>query len=172
MTTKKNAAREAVKAAACPNTAASPCEGCDQNHSPLPESWHALSFLDRRLLTGRLSKRLDCEALSDAEKPCLQPAPPEVTSLAPKVAWSCNAVFGVDDPEEVIEPISGLVETMFWLAEVFTTISEEAYASNNMRLHRLAEMGAYLAQQDGFAAFNVYEDMREVVEASKKGGAA
>ena len=58
---------------------------------------------------------------------------------------ACRSLFG-EHPEDVIAPINSASDTLYWLEEIFKTISREALNERNgYRIKHLAEAGAYLA---------------------------
>ena len=58
---------------------------------------------------------------------------------------ACRSLFG-EHPEDVIAPINSASDTLYWLEEIFKTISREALdARAGYRIKHLAEAGAYLA---------------------------
>lgn len=58
---------------------------------------------------------------------------------------ACRSLFG-EHPEDVIAPINSASDTLYWLEEIFKTISRDALdASAGYRIKHLAEAGAYLA---------------------------
>jgi len=69
-------------------------------------------------------------------------------------------LFG-EHPEDVISPINSAATALSWVEEILRTIQQEAKAgrANGLRVERLAEAGAYLAQDMGNYAGHAYETM-------------
>lgn len=64
---------------------------------------------------------------------------------------ACRALFG-EHPEDVIAPIKCAADALWWLDEIFKTLSrEELHERNSIRIKHLSECGSYLANE--FANF-------------------
>lgn len=94
-TTKKPACNHSGEAAALPADqhevfvkAADACTACPHRGGTLPSDWHALDFFDRRAVAGQTLHRLECTAVPDNAKPCLnrEPAPASQALTATKTA--------------------------------------------------------------------------------------
>lgn len=70
-----------------------------------------------------------------------------------------RTMFG-EHPEDVINPINCASDTLYSLEELFNTIKHEALKEHNgNRIKRLAEIGAYVAQDMANFTDSEYENM-------------
>ena len=57
------------------NAATNPCAKCHRADRPLPSDWSALDFFDHMVVEQDAALRASCDAVPDAAKLCLRPAP-------------------------------------------------------------------------------------------------
>lgn len=89
---------------------------------------------------------------------------------------ACKALFG-QYPEDVISPLKSAADALLWLNEICTTIKNEALDERKgYRIKRLADAGAYIAQEFSNYAGCEYETMLDclndagITPTSEKGG--
>lgn len=77
---------------------------------------------------------------------------------------SCQ-LFG-EHPEDVISPIDSAAEALGWLEEIFSVIKQRAEAGQATlsQVKRLADAGAYIANNMGGYVESRYRDMSERLE--------
>lgn len=164
MMTKKNAARAAVKAAACLNgsqsVTTSPCTHCKAMYFDTAPA----DVFDRTAEQSRQKYRDACTLVAESQKPCIKAA---CISSKEQARTDCQRIFNATFPDDVIYPIRTAADTLYWLEQVFNTIAADPAA--NERIKRMADMGSYLA---GDIANLVDAEFDKMHAAMKKGGAA
>lgn len=77
---------------------------------------------------------------------------------------SCQ-LFG-EHPEDVISPIDSAAEALGWLEEIFNVIKQRAEAGQATlsQVKRLADAGAYIANNMGGYVESRYRDMSDRIE--------
>ena len=77
---------------------------------------------------------------------------------------SCQ-LFG-EHPEDVISPIDSAAEALSWLEEIFSVIKQQAESgqASLLQVKRLADAGAYIANNIGGYVEARYRDMSDRIE--------
>ena len=74
------------------NAATNPCAKCNHATRPLPTDWSALDFFDHMVVEQHAALRASCDAVPDAEKPCLRLAPEKRPVLRTCVIYTKDGI--------------------------------------------------------------------------------
>ena len=134
MSTPKNAARVAVKAAALSKQAPRDVFDCIAADIPRNEWERALNNDEAQAWNTWLSQSEQSD---------------------------CKRIFGVAHPLDVIGPMNSASESLFWLEQLFETIAADPAVTP--RIKRLADMGAYISADYANYLDAEHEQMRDTV---------